>query len=175
MKKIYTTFFLVISLLIFSQQKAFEFTKNGLNNFIVTNVENKSKAEIYTQTYGWILKNYKNPDQVINSKIENEYIKIEGIQPNLLCLKSNLCTDVKYTLTFSFKDNKYKVEILNIEQKMPELGWVHFTGLEDGKFYFEDNGELKSKFKLYQELPKFFNNLNSSIADYISGKNSENW
>ena len=175
MKRIYTTFFLLLTLLLFSQQKEFEFTKSGINNFIVTEIANKSKAEIYTQTYNWILKNYKNPDEVINSKIENEFIKIQGIKSNLLCLKSNLCTDVKYTLAFSFKDNKYKMEIINIEQRMPEIGWVHFSGLEDGKFYFENNGELKSKFKLYEELPKFFNNLNSSISDYTEVKNKEDW
>ena len=57
-------------------------TANGLrdeNNidkmYLVIDVEGRSAKQLYDNTYKYIIKTYKNPDNVIKGKIEGEYLK----------------------------------------------------------------------------------------------------
>ena len=159
----------------FSQETEFTFTKNGITDFVVTKIENKSQAELYKKTLDWIGINYKNPKEVLKGQVENEYIRIEGIEVNLFCLNPSLCQNMKYQIEISFKEAKYKIDIIALDQDMPELGWVHFNGLEDGSFYFNNKGEVKPKFKIFaEEIPKFFNKINKSISEYLVNGNLKN-
>jgi hypothetical protein len=105
MRKIILTSSLLMTILGFSQETEFKFTKDGFTDYVVTPVENKTAAELYKKT----------------------------------------------------------------------IDWVHFGGLEDGKFYFNENREVKSKFKIIaDDIPKYFNSLNKSLYDFIiNGRSTE--
>ncbi|MEI6680523.1 MAG: hypothetical protein WCL21_18085 [Mariniphaga sp.] len=55
MKSVFTLFILAISLIGFAQSGSFntskfEYSENGLNNYVVVNIDAKSKVEIYSKT-----------------------------------------------------------------------------------------------------------------------------
>jgi hypothetical protein len=164
----------------FSQETEFRFTKDGFSDYVVTDCKDKSAAELYKKTIDWISVTFNNPKEVLKAQIENDYLRFKSVEENLFCLNQAMCSDMKYQIEVSFKDGKYKFDIIALDQDMPEIGWIHFTGLEDGKFYFNENGEVKPKFKqIAIEIPKYFNSLNSSLKDYIINvnyyKNKNDW
>jgi len=85
----------------------------------VVNVEGTTKDELYKRALGWANGYYKNPGDVIREKSPEEgrvlikaRYKINN-EPD----KKGVVTqagDVMYSLTFSFKDGKYKYEITKI-------------------------------------------------------------
>ena len=120
MKKILLILTLALYNIGYAQVTEFTFTKDGLTDYVVTQCEGKTQSEIYKKCIDWIAYTYKNPLSVTQAKIENEYIRIEGIRESLICdnsaLYGKVCRDGKYTLEISFKDGKYKFEILKIEK-----------------------------------------------------------
>lgn len=66
----------------------FEYSENGINDFVVTQVEGKSIEDIYSKSVNWIKETYKNPDKVLTMQIENEKIRIDAIASDLLVVKS---------------------------------------------------------------------------------------
>jgi Domain of unknown function (DUF4468) with TBP-like fold len=168
MKKYILGLIMMFSVFSFSQETEFKFTKNGFTDFVVIPVENKTQSELYKKTIDWISVTFNNPKEVLKAQIENDYLRFESVEKNLFCLKPAMCSDMKYQIEVSFKDGKYKFDLLTLDQDMPDVGWVHFAGIEDGKFYFTDNGEPKAKFKIISEdIPKYFNSLNKSLNDFI--------
>lgn len=180
MKNIILGLLMLFTVLGFSQETEFKFTKDGFTDYVVTDCKDKTAAELYKKTIDWISTTYNNPKEVIKAQIENDYLRFESVEKNLFCLKPTLCSNMKYQIEVSFKDGKYKFDLLALDQDMPDVGWVHFGGLEDGKFYFNENGEVKSKFKIIaDDIPKYFNSLNKSLYDFIinggSTKKKNDW
>lgn len=169
----------ITSSLVFSQETEFKLTKDGFTDFVVTQKNEKTANEIYTKTLEWINKNYNNPEKVILAKVENDYIRIEGASNNIYILntlgKENP-TDVKYQLEIYFKDGKYKFDVTDLKYLAPPpTGWydVPFA------YFYKKDGQLKSMFKFTNQIPAYFNNLNKSLSDYISGvgieSKKDNW
>ena len=75
-----------ISNLSFGQETEFKFTKEGFTDFVVTQCEGKTQAELYKKALDWVSVTYKNPKEVIKAQIENDYIRIEGSSNSLVCL-----------------------------------------------------------------------------------------
>ena len=79
MKKIILPLCILFSLHSFSQNAApdtvFVFNANGLTDFIVKKVPNKTKEELYRRTLEWINTNTKKPKDVIVSQAEGDKIK----------------------------------------------------------------------------------------------------
>lgn len=178
MKKTILFLAIIISVFGFSQNISptkYEITKDGFTDYIVSEVPGKTKEEIYTKTLEWINKNYQNPEKVIMGKVENDYIRIEGIESNLFCIPAD-CQDGKYQIEISFKDGKYKFDVISLHQKISD--WIVVDFNQNKSFYFDSNG-LKKKFDKYQSIPAYFNTLNKSLSDYISGteiqSNKNNW
>lgn len=118
MKKILLGALLLLSILSFAQETEFKFTKDGFTDFVVTTVEGKTQQELYKKTLEWIQVTYKNPKEVLLAQIENDYIRFEGFKPNTLCLNSLgmlICENIKYQIEVSFKDGKYKFDVIKLE------------------------------------------------------------
>ncbi len=80
MNKIVLGLLMVVSFYSNAQETEFTFTADrGMTDFIVTQVEGKTAPEIYKKVIDWIKITYKNPNEVILSTIENEYVRFEGI------------------------------------------------------------------------------------------------
>ncbi len=88
----------------FAQDTEFKFSKEGITDFIVTNVDTSAK-DLFAKTTTWIKENNKNSD-AINSAVENEKIVFQGFKENFSCTKAggtNICSNAKYTIEITFK------------------------------------------------------------------------
>ncbi|MFZ4436139.1 MAG: hypothetical protein ACOYOR_06500 [Flavobacterium psychrophilum] len=177
---------LLVSFGAFSQETEFAFTREkGMTDYIVTKVENKSSAEIYNKIIEWIKVTYKNPDKVILSTIENEYIRFEGIS-----LISNI--SCKYQIEISIKDGRYKFDIIGLQvyvdanQMGIPVGWSELKAVnfitnspkETIEPMFKKDGSFKGWCKYTPDFPIYFNGLNKSVNDYILSvvkKSDEGW
>ncbi|MBC3759286.1 DUF4468 domain-containing protein [Hyunsoonleella sp. SJ7] len=163
----------IITFLIFSNasytQTRFTFTKNGLTpEHVVVQVDSLSETELYSKTLNWIKATYKNPDKVINSKIENHHIQMTSLKENAIKVdKRHL--HLRFTIKISFKTGQYKFEPLSIQTKVNskyDMGWKPFD-LKNGAEFFK-NGKVIYKTKSYVEvIPEVLNELNSSFYNYL--------
>jgi len=165
--------FLFVTITTFGQEK-FDYNQNGLTpKSIVNEIDNLEQNEIYSKTLNWIKTNYKNPNEVIKSTIENEMIRIEGTKIDWLCVSSlgaSVCSNAIYSLQFNFKNGKYKIEIISL--KASSNSGSFDINLDNGSIYYDKKGELK---KFTKDTPKaifaLFNEINSNLNDYLLGKN----
>lgn len=171
-------FILITTNCISQHKEKFEFTKSGFTEFIVTKVENKSKEELYKKTVEWINTTYKNPTSVIKGQIKNEYIRIEGASNSLICINvlgGKNYKNAKYQIEFSFKDGRYKLEVIEIKAYWESTqyttgGWQNIE-LKDMKGYYKKKGKIRSSFKHYPILiPDYFNALNVSLKNFMNSK-----
>ena len=97
-----------------------------LNPSIVVDKDGTA-AELYSSTMNWINEAYKSPEDVIKGNVENKYIKINGFTSSLMqqtTLGTTSFKDARYTIEFRFKENKFKVDIINLEQYFPSTQYV---------------------------------------------------
>jgi hypothetical protein len=178
MKNIFLVIVSITSSFLFSQETVFVFNRSGFTDFIVTPCEQKTQRELYTKCLDWISVTYKNPNEVIKAKIENEYIRIEGSSDNLVCYNAwgKRCGNSKYEIEISFKDGKYKFDVLNISQyntptQYSSAVWTNLD-LSNTEVYFDKKGIIKSSYKYFPEMiPGYFNKLNISLSDFLLNKN----
>lgn len=173
-------------------QFTFDNTK-GMTDFVVTDVAGKTAPEIYKKIIEWIKVTYKNPDKVILSTIENEYIRFEGFSGSCYSIYvpflGKSYQDTKYQIEISIKDGKYKFDIIGMENytspsQYSSGGWNN-NGLFNGnldkeyleKIIYKKDGTLRSTWKNINDVPLYFNGLNKSILESMSSsvKKNDSW
>jgi hypothetical protein len=115
---------LLISAFANAQETEFKFTKDGFTDYVIGTVPNKTASELYKKTIDWVNITYKNPREVIKAQIENDYIRIEGFKSSMLCKKillSNICENGRYQIEISFKDGKYKFDVISFKNFPEEI------------------------------------------------------
>ncbi|MDB4533892.1 DUF4468 domain-containing protein [Vicingaceae bacterium] len=167
-----------------AQDTTFTYSKNGFTDYVVSRVEGKSAVEIYTKTIEWITLNFKVTDKVIQGKIENEFIRLEGGSKIISIYNTTTgggaIYDALYQIEISIKDNRYKFDVVNIRTYIEPDQYVQVSGWQDVNFYLDQpsvihkkNGLVKKKF---QYIPKsftsHFNSLNMSLKSYILGNDT---
>jgi uncharacterized membrane protein len=170
----------------YSQETEFTFSsEKGMTDYVVTNVDGKTAPDIFKKIIDWIKVTYKNPNKVILSTIENEYIRFEGISniSNLNC---------KYQIEISIKDGRYKFDLIGLQvyvdanQMNIPIGWNDFKAVnfitnstkESIEPMFKKDGSFKGWCKYTPDFPIYFNALNKSIDDSILSvikKTDEGW
>ncbi len=185
---------LFVSGVLNAQETEFTFDNTkGMTDFIVVNVEGKTAPEIYKKVIEWIKITYKNPDKVILSTIDNEYVRFEGVSGSCYSINVPLMgksyQNTKYQIEVSIKDGKYKFDIISMENYLAPSqyssgGWsnnVLFNGNID-KEYLEKNiykkdGTLRSTWKNINDVPLYFNDLNKSLLESITTlvKKNDGW
>lgn len=156
----------------FAQENKFTLTKEGLTDYIVTPLENKTAIQIYKKTVEWISKTYADPKEVIKAEIENDYIRIEGSSNSLICINASgtkICNPTKYVIDISVKEGKYKFDILELSQFSSQTNsWYNFKfDAEQMKNAYDKNGEFKKYCMYYPEIPEYFNSLNENLKNYV--------
>lgn len=180
MKKLILGLLMAVSFYSNAQETEFTFTaERGMTDFIVTPVEGKTAIEIYKKVIDWIKVTYKNPDKVILSTIENEYVRFEGISETLY---SNL--PAKYEIEISIKDGKYKFDLINMQCR-PLNEWmdapIFYKQMNkeelEKRYVFKKDGTLRGDYKFAGKIPTYFNNLNKSLSESIVStvKKSDGW
>ena len=193
MKKLLVLFIFLTGIMK-AQETEFTFDNSkGMTDFVVTNIEGKSATEIYKKVIEWINITYKNPDKVILSTIENEYIRFEGFSE--VCYAVNVPLmgkynqDTKYQIEISVKEGKYKFDIISMENyntpsQYSRGGWANntlFNGNIDKDFLdkniYKKDGTLRSYYKYINDVPVYFNDLNKSLGESITAsvKKNDSW
>ncbi len=186
--------FLFLTGIMSAQETEFTFDNSkGMTDFIVVNVESKSATEIYKKVIEWIKVTYKNPDKVILSTIENEYVRFEGsssaVYPVNVPLMGKSYQDTKYQIEISIKDGKYKFDLIGMENYISPSqysrgGWTPNTLFDKNvdkeyldKFIYKKDGTLRSYYKYINDVPVYFNDLNKSLVESITAavKKNDSW
>lgn len=152
------------------ESNKFQFNESGINDYVIKNIDNKTKEEIYLKSINWIKESYKNPELVLKIQIPNEKLRIDAIAKNLANVgnKNNrVFLDIAYSIEISFKDNKYKFEILSIV----------VSNIKDLKIQnFKSDQAIKYWGTTSNDIEIYFNSLNQSLEKYIlKTKNEEKW
>jgi hypothetical protein len=170
-----------LTIVSFGQDSLFTLNQSGLTDYVITNCDGKTQNELYKKTLDWVLVTYNTPSSVIKAQIENNYIRIEGSARYLVRTGGWFADSylTKYQIEISFKDNKYKFDILNIEiyvrsSQYTVGGWHDFNLTErfKTKSYLNDYGEVRPSYKYYHEIPSYFNSLNMSLKNFIQNENT---
>jgi hypothetical protein len=136
MKKITLLALLLMSSL--SNAQIFKFNPDGSSEYVVFQAGNQTAKELYTKTLNWINETYKNPENVIKAKIENEMIRIEGFNYKVFTRTFPSGTiaeyDALYTMEMQFQDGKYRVKYTHNE-----------TRIDGGKVFFKFEDMLANK------------------------------
>lgn len=186
MKKLLFAIVLLVSVTSFGQETEFKFTKDGLTDYVVGEVPNKTAPEIYKKVIEWVNKTYNTPKEVIKASIDNDYVRIEGVARKALSIKVPLIPaatyDLRYMIEVSVKDNKYKFDITNMEIYTPPSqyvsgGWQNYNNIS---WIYKDNGEIRKPYSTFPtELETLFNGLNHSLKEYVNSsetiRKSDNW
>jgi hypothetical protein len=152
MRILFFCLFLLANLNSYSQEKEFVITNEGYSKFVVEEIQNFKKEEIYSKALDWVLITYKNPDKVITAKKENEFIRVNGI---------NEGNEILFEI--AVKDGKYKFSLINYQANSAGI----IVSLMDIKNMLNDEGKVKWIYGAHKRMIKGINDLNKSLKDYI--------
>lgn len=184
MRKLLLLLVLWITGITTAQETEFTFDNvKGMTDYVITPVEGKTAPEIYKKVIEWIKVTYKNPDKVILSTIENEYVRFEGssgtlYSANIIMIGKTYYT-TKYEIEISIKDGKYKFDLISMQNLYPASQYSAGGWSANGFFnvnlpketldtFYKKDGSLKSTWKYIPEVPVYFNNLNKSLLESIT-------
>lgn len=186
MKKLLYFLLLIAGFMFAQSPEKFEIKNDGkgINQFIVVNIKDKSASEIYQKSLAWIKKNYNSPDAVIITTVENDYIRFQGIASKIFnSWTSGTGSDIHYELELHVKDDKYKLQIVDLQQHKSEViapfrkYWSTLM-----PFYFAENialytkeGVIRKHLKYINNLPDYLNQISAEISKYITANPNENW
>jgi hypothetical protein len=153
-------------------QEKFNYNTEGLTpKYLVVEVDSVSKSELYKRAINWIKENYENPDEVIKTSIDDKMIRFTGVQLQgfyRTTLVGKAYHHVRYTISISFKEGRYKLEPISIEDKYEDGGYWLEVDLNNSKKYFRKNGKARGEYKFYPLLiGKLLNDMNQSIYEYL--------
>jgi hypothetical protein len=182
MKIIILLFASLFSILGFSQE--FEVTPEGLkdksnieNEYLVIDAPDQKASDLYLTASKYINENYKNPDEVIKGKTENEYLRFETFAGQFLIVNNSgakLEVSATYTTELRFKDGKVKYEITNLDMTADNGGRsVFFQGsIWKGYPIYSTKGDLRLE-ETKKDLENYFNSRVKSISEFLNGKKSK--
>lgn len=132
----------------------------------------------YNKIMEWIKTSYNTPSEVIKASLENEYIRIEGINSNMTTqnvMGTNYVYKGRYSITFEFKENRIKMELTNLEvyntpSQYSKGGWANQNPSLSSQL--NKKGKIKKGMKQYNDgFVDSLNSLKNSIVDYLNNGN----
>lgn len=76
-------------------------------------VSGKPQSDIYKDVYRWLIKVYKNPEDILKARLEGEYLRGVGYYLNCVKFGSLSSADLQYSFTFEIKDNEVVFKLDN--------------------------------------------------------------
>ena len=173
---------LLILLLITGTLNAQEYlvTPNGLKDksnqekkYVVINTSGKTAEQNYNNAIKYINKTYKSPKDVIKGDVNGEYISFKTHVSNFLIVKNSgvkVNIDANYTVELSFKDERVKFEVINLDMYNPDVNSkVLFTGTIWSGFPIYKKKKLKLiRPETKNEIEVYFNNKINSIKGFLN-------
>lgn len=176
----------------FGQGELFEFSEtiqedsnrkiaNITGSYVVLKI-NGSENELYKLTRDWVNETFNDPETVIISDTDSNYLKIKGSSDNVFFSNAVLRTYYKniYRLSFKFKENKIKMEIntLDVFEYIPK---TYVTGDWKTKNIIvisKKNGKpIKFNVQEVERVKNYFNALAISLKNYNNkeSNNKDDW
>ena len=172
MKKTYILLTLLLSFHLVNAQGS-EFTIPSspgevlAGQYIVLDVKG-TPQENYKKVINYVNRQYNTPEEVFKSKIQDEYIRIEGASQLF-----NLA-NIFHMLEFHFKQDKIKLSLIDLRVSSP--GDVTSSCTYD--LIFKKNGKKRARYSTYAEkVIKGLNELSKEIELGINQevKKDDNW
>lgn len=165
----------------------FKDSTNIKKDYLVFHFEGKKQSELYNDFFVQISSKYASTDDII-SQIDNHSITVNTTSSNSVTFqkiyKYDLKYNLRYTLTFLFKDGRVRVNAPTLNEISGDFGvldkknTIHLTGGNPKwigeKSIFNKDGELKEE-DTKKDLEQFFNTLVSSIIDSVKSYEQESW
>lgn len=157
---------------------------NTENSFIVVQCPDKTAKDLYNNAIKYINKLYKNPDKVILGQIENEYLRFETYVAQISSFRYALINyniRCKYSIELTFKEGKYKYEVISLEMEVtlgsndpnPGKFLVSSNGLTAFSVY-KDNGKLLRP-EVKRDIEAYFNREISNIRTFLNEAVKNDW
>jgi predicted nucleotidyltransferase len=182
-KQLFILTFLLSNFIGFTQE--YVVTPDGLkdksnveNSYLVIEAPDKSTAELYQNAIRYVNENYKNPEEVIKGKTENEYLRFETYVPQFTKVNNSgakLEVSMKYTTELRFKDGKVRFEITALSITADNGGRsVEFSGSiwKGYPIYNQKNGELRLP-ETKSEIENYFNTKVIEITNFLLDKRTK--
>ncbi|MDD4190394.1 MAG: DUF4468 domain-containing protein [Mangrovibacterium sp.] len=167
----------------------FVLTSQGFTNdndpqkdFLVYDFEGKSQNELYTKVLSFVTSTYRSPQDVI-SKVENEMVTINGIQPKKIG-NGFFTWDLNYTVTIRIKDDKIRIDAPSFKcEFIDDRGRTNYLTLSESNAglgadvktrIFKKDGSVAKDFAK-EQLEIFFNSLISELTKFINNKENDEW
>lgn len=148
---------------------------NNDKTYLVISTPNKTAEQNYNNALKYINKTYTNPKEVIKGDIKSEYLRFDTFVSGLLIVNNSgakVSNDVKYTTTLTFKDDRVKYEISNLD-----LGGVTFTGSIWSGFpiYLKKKKKLKRP-ETKNDIELYFNTVIVSLkGSLLDSEKGDDW
>jgi hypothetical protein len=164
-----------------AQSNNFEITSENpelIHQYVVIEKDSMSIENGYNKIMEWIKISYNTPSEVIKASLENQYIRIEGINSNITTqnvMGTNVAYKGRYSITFEFKENKIKMELTNLEvyntpSQYSRGGWVSQNPSLSSQL--NKKGKIRKGIKQYNDgFLASLNSLKNSIVDYLNNEN----
>ncbi len=174
MKTKLSVLLLLTNLLSHSQETDFNFTKDGMTDYVVTEIKGKTKAQLYQKTLEW-MPIWFIPQDVITYQQEDDCIRIEsnvGLALPFLNNSMRSYNKGRYVLEISFEDGKYLFDVVKLEHLVslsPNYNglWIEIK-MDKDYIIYDKNRRINSSFKDYPKaIISSFNGLNMSLEDFI--------
>ncbi len=176
--------FIFLSTVTYSQEfiltpEGFINSTNPEKDYLVIEFDSLKQEVLYKKTRLFVTDLMYDPNESLNY-IENEVIKISGFQDNVVRRTKFHVFDLRYNLTFKFKDGKIRIDSPSIEMttythKNQVLHIQHrgsLTGSNMGIYNME--GTLNSKMAK-SDLEAFFKNIIVNLTVHVTLNEDDNW
>jgi len=152
--------------------------KNGtLTGEAIIVFKDKSAEQIYSSSIEWVSYTFNNTESVIQSKIDNKMIRINGISKSVIGPFMSFYFDLSYKIQLDIKDGKLRFIASDLKQIAQSSPFTS-TSLE---LMYKKDGELKSgkryketKDKIDYELTKLLSSLELAVKGQAK-TNDTNW
>lgn len=172
MKKISTLFttyaLLTLSIISYGQDKnkTFEYGVDGINDYVVVELVDVNKENLYDASMDWIEESYTHPDSVIILNNKNERIRLSGIGTNICVIRGKYVYDIHYIVDILFKDNKYKFEIVSLKTSAGG-DLMNIVNFKTDKKHIRNFGETP------KNIERHMNMLSNGIKEQIKAEGDD--
>jgi hypothetical protein len=133
-----------------------------LEPLLILEKQGKDSSELYKNVLNYIKITYKDPEKVILSTIENEYIRYEFVEKNFYQSTNNWGNwDYRFQIEVQFKNEKYRFEILSVAASMPNES----DFIEQKLSFFVKNKKGVYSLDNFERFTSYFENLSKNIVD----------
>lgn len=152
-------------------QKGFVDSANPKNDYIIINVPNKTKEELYKISLLYLSKQYVSPKDVL-TRIQDESIAANFYERRAVFLRTGTWDedfDMHSTVNYDFKDGKIRIRFI-----INEFSSISGNSLKERRtaYFFNRKGERRDE----ESINTVEKHVNSLISKFVKGISEDgNW